>query len=128
MDKSSPWLGGCKADVRGVTPWRPLIKNAGATRVPPLQSLDTNSPLNAFPRKVQYNEFAAQTFEGGGPTTILEVANLRCVRGDRLLFSDLNFSLSPGNVVQLTGPNGSGKTSLLRIVCGLLAATDGEVR
>lgn len=50
------------------------------------------------------------------------------MRGDRLLFSDLNFSLVPGNVLQLTGLNGSGKTSLLRIICGLLAATDGEVR
>ena len=50
------------------------------------------------------------------------------MRGDRLLFSGINFSLLPGNVVQLTGPNGSGKTSLLRIICGLLAATDGEVR
>jgi heme exporter protein A len=61
-------------------------------------------------------------------TTILEVANLRCVRGERQLFSDLNFSLSPGNALQLSGPNGSGKTSLLRIVCGLLAPTEGEVR
>jgi len=61
-------------------------------------------------------------------TTILEVANLRCVRGERQLFSDLNFSLSPGNALQLTGPNGSGKTSLLRIVCGLLAPTEGEIR
>jgi heme exporter protein A len=50
------------------------------------------------------------------------------VRGERQLFSDLNFSLSPGNALQLTGPNGSGKTSLLRIVCGLLAPTEGEVR
>ncbi len=50
------------------------------------------------------------------------------MRGERQLFSDLNFSLSPGNALQLTGPNGSGKTSLLRIVCGLLAPTEGEVR
>jgi len=61
-------------------------------------------------------------------TTILEVSNLGCVRGERTLFSDLNFSLSPGKAIQLTGPNGSGKTSLLRIVCGLLAPVTGEVR
>jgi heme exporter protein A len=61
-------------------------------------------------------------------TTILEVANLGCVRGERTLFSDLNFSLLPGKAIQLTGPNGSGKTSLLRIVCGLLAPVEGEVR
>ena len=50
------------------------------------------------------------------------------MRGDRRLFSGLNFSLSPGTFVQLTGPNGSGKTSLLRILCGLLAPAEGEVR
>ena len=50
------------------------------------------------------------------------------MRGDRRLFSDLTFSLTPGTLVQLTGPNGSGKTSLLRILCGLLAPAEGEIR
>ena len=59
---------------------------------------------------------------------MLEALNVGCVRGERLLFSDINFSLLAGNVVQLTGANGSGKTSLLRIVCGLLAPTEGEIR
>jgi len=36
--------------------------------------------------------------------------------------------VSPGTFVQLTGPNGSGKTSLLRILCGLLAPAEGEVK
>jgi heme exporter protein A len=49
------------------------------------------------------------------------------VRGDRRLFSGLELSVSPGTFVQLTGPNGSGKTSLLRILCGLLAPAEGEV-
>jgi heme exporter protein A len=49
------------------------------------------------------------------------------VRGERLLFSDVTFALSPGGFLQLTGPNGSGKTSLLRIVCGLLAPERGEI-
>jgi heme exporter protein A len=49
------------------------------------------------------------------------------VRGDRRLFSGLDFSLSPGTFVQLTGANGSGKTSLLRILCGLLAPAEGEI-
>ena len=49
------------------------------------------------------------------------------MRGDRRLFSGLNFSLSPGTFAQLTGPNGSGKTSLLRILCGLLTPAEGEV-
>jgi heme exporter protein A len=59
---------------------------------------------------------------------MLEATNLGCVRGDRRLFSELNFSLQPGQLVQLTGPNGSGKTSLLRITCGLLAPAEGEIR
>ena len=50
------------------------------------------------------------------------------MRGDRRLFSGLNFSLPLGTFAQLTGPNGSGKTSLLRILCGLLAPAEGEVR
>ena len=59
---------------------------------------------------------------------ILEVSNLGCVRGDRRLFSGLNLSVSPGTYIQLTGPNGSGKTSLLRILCGLLAPAEGEIK
>lgn len=50
------------------------------------------------------------------------------MRGERLLFSNIGFSLKPGGFLQLTGPNGSGKTSLLRILCGLLAPEDGEIR
>ena len=49
------------------------------------------------------------------------------MRGDRRLFSGLDLSVSPGTYVQLTGPNGSGKTSLLRILCGLLAPAEGQI-
>jgi heme exporter protein A len=45
-----------------------------------------------------------------------------------LLFSNITFALRPGEFVQLTGPNGSGKTSLLRIICGLMAPERGEIR
>ena len=50
------------------------------------------------------------------------------MRGERLLFSNVGFSLMPGGFLQLTGPNGSGKTSLLRIVCGLMTPEHGEIR
>lgn len=50
------------------------------------------------------------------------------MRGERLLFTNVNFSLAPGGFLQLTGPNGSGKTSLLRIVCGLMTPEWGEIR
>lgn len=54
--------------------------------------------------------------------------NLTCVRGVRRLFKDLNFSAGEGELVELRGPNGSGKTSLLRILCGLAMPAAGEVR
>lgn len=43
------------------------------------------------------------------------------------MFSDLNFAVQPGTFVQVTGPNGCGKTSLLRIICALLEPAEGEV-
>ena len=58
---------------------------------------------------------------------LLSVRNLQCTRDDRLLFSGLSFALNPGEVLQIEGPNGSGKTSLLRILCGLRRADDGNV-
>jgi heme exporter protein A len=59
---------------------------------------------------------------------LLEVNKLGCVRGDRRLFSGLDLSLHGGTYLQVTGPNGSGKTSLLRILCGLLAPAEGAIK
>ncbi len=62
------------------------------------------------------------------PNASLEALGLECIRGNRLLFSDLNLSLQSGQILHVEGPNGSGKTSLLRILCGLSAPAQGEVR
>ncbi len=59
---------------------------------------------------------------------MLEAIGLECVRGERRLFRDLAFGLAPGTLLQVHGPNGSGKTSLLRILAGVLAPSAGEVR
>ncbi|HUP93571.1 MAG TPA: heme ABC exporter ATP-binding protein CcmA, partial [Burkholderiales bacterium] len=59
---------------------------------------------------------------------MLEVVNVACVRGDRTLFSDVSFTLARGALLHVAGANGSGKTSLLRIICCLLHPANGEVR
>ena len=59
---------------------------------------------------------------------MIEAVDLRCERGERLLFSGLSFSAEPGTLLRIAGPNGTGKTSLLRIMCALLEPTAGEVR
>ena len=54
--------------------------------------------------------------------------NLMCVRGDRLVFNGLCFSVGAGCVLMLTGRNGSGKTSLLRLMAGIMAPAGGTLR
>ncbi len=58
---------------------------------------------------------------------MLKVSNLACSRGDHQLFNGLNFELHPGEIVQVQGVNGSGKTSLLRTLCGYLVPDEGEI-
>jgi heme exporter protein A len=58
----------------------------------------------------------------------LDVSELSCERGGRLLFSGLSFSIGEGQAAILTGPNGAGKTSLISIIAGLLRPLSGAVR
>ena len=58
----------------------------------------------------------------------MEVVNLACARGDRPLFRDLSFAVSPGELLHVRGENGSGKTTLLRALCGLSQPASGEIR
>ena len=52
---------------------------------------------------------------------------VRCVRGGRDVFSDLDFEASAGEALAIIGANGSGKTSLLRMIAGLLAIAEGSI-
>jgi heme exporter protein A len=52
---------------------------------------------------------------------------VRCVRGGREVFCDLDFEARSGEALAVTGPNGSGKTSLLRMIAGLLTMAGGSI-
>jgi heme exporter protein A len=57
----------------------------------------------------------------------LALNDLVCRRGERVLFRGLSLALGPGEALQIAGPNGIGKSSLIRIVAGLLAPFAGSV-
>ena len=57
----------------------------------------------------------------------LTLANVACVRGGRLLFEGLSLTLAPGAAAMVRGPNGTGKSSLLRLAAGLLRPAAGTV-
>lgn len=59
---------------------------------------------------------------------MLCATDLACLKGDRLLFRGLSLQAAPGDLLRVAGPNGFGKTSLLRILCGLSQPEAGEIR
>ena len=61
-----------------------------------------------------------------GSSDRLVAEALSCVRGGRILFRDLTFALEPGQAGLLAGPNGVGKSSLLRLIAGLLKPSTGS--
>jgi heme exporter protein A len=63
----------------------------------------------------------------GNSSLTLQAQDLSCVRGERKLFSGINFELSAGNGLHVRGENGVGKTSLLRLLTGLSKPDAGQV-
>ena len=60
--------------------------------------------------------------------TVFTGSDLTCLRGERLVFGDLSFSANTGDAVMLRGRNGAGKSSLLRLMAGLMAPRRGTIR
>ncbi|MDN3697869.1 MULTISPECIES: cytochrome c biogenesis heme-transporting ATPase CcmA [Vibrio] len=58
---------------------------------------------------------------------MLEVSNLTAIRDERVLFESLSFNIQPGELVQVEGRNGTGKTTLLRIISGLGERDEGTI-
>jgi heme exporter protein A len=58
---------------------------------------------------------------------VLKATNLQLWRGDRHVLRGVSFEISAGEALHVSGPNGVGKTSLLRVICGLLHAEEGAV-
>lgn len=83
---------------------------------------DVRLSLGGFCRFMQLTDSLIVT------SPFLEVVALACERDWRMLFEGLDFSLASGDMLQVVGPNGSGKTSLLRLLAGLMRPTSGEVR
>jgi heme exporter protein A len=57
----------------------------------------------------------------------LSASGLTCLRGGREVFANIEFTLPAGEAMAVTGRNGAGKSSLLRIIAGLLSATNGRI-
>ena len=58
---------------------------------------------------------------------MLQALNLSCYRDERVLFKDLTFTLSAGEIMQIEGENGAGKTTLLRLLTGLSRPEEGSI-
>ena len=59
--------------------------------------------------------------------SFFEIKKISCIRGNKLLFKDLNFKLNTKELLVIKGANGSGKTTLLKILCGLLKPISGSI-
>ena len=70
---------------------------------------------------------SAAVVDGRGTNAALAFRDVTCVRGGRVLFERLSFAVPPGGAALVTGPNGIGKSSLIRVAAGLLRPANGEI-
>ena len=62
-----------------------------------------------------------------GRTPLIHLCDVTFMREKRTILSDINLTVDKGDFVAITGPNGGGKTTLLRLILGLLKPTDGKI-
>lgn len=78
-------------------------------------------------KRIRHLAGAAPRFIAAHMDARLSASDLACRRGDRVLFAQLSLALTAGEALQVTGPNGTGKSSLIRILAGLLRPFAGAV-
>ncbi len=83
---------------------------------------DLNARTRSATAQIDFSATERQT------KRLIEIQNVTCEIGDRRLFEGLNFVITAGMRVGLVGPNGSGKTSLLRLLTGEWTPAEGEIR
>lgn len=83
--------------------------------------------LNQFFDKTYHDQRVTPDSADHNAGALFRASNLSCIRDDRLLFDRLDFTINPGEALVLEGRNGSGKTSLLRILCGIRLPEAGEI-
>jgi heme exporter protein A len=74
--------------------------------------------------------YFSKTSLGDAPNnhSLLTFNQVACHRDERVLFSGVNYTINSGDIVQITGANGIGKTTLLRAIIGLLQDYEGDIR
>src|SRR5207247_300034 len=103
-------LGDPRRDVR-----RPLSRDVAAAR------------RAGAPARAAVEDDAAMTRAGTTTDTVLEVTDLRVLRGARTILSGVRLQVSRGEIVAVMGPSGSGKTTILRAVAGLERFQSGAI-